>query len=110
MFLHGMTYCICPGSNDWKFTVASCADAFQYADRFAMAATAGGSTNVAAALGVSDDGPGPKVEDVGKALDWWTVRAVQTDAEQHRLELEGRRYDTGLWLACRVLHFNLLTK
>ncbi|CBN77799.1 conserved unknown protein [Ectocarpus siliculosus] len=32
-----------------------------------------------------------EVEDVGKALDWWTAKAEQTDAEQHRLELEGRR-------------------
>ncbi|CBN77797.1 conserved unknown protein [Ectocarpus siliculosus] len=32
-----------------------------------------------------------EVEDVGNALDWWTAKAEQTDAEQHRLELEGRR-------------------
>ncbi|CAN0195768.1 unnamed protein product [Ectocarpus sp. 6 AP-2014] len=66
----------------------------EYADRFAeraVTATAGGSTNAAAALGVSDNGPAPRVEDVGKALDWWAARAVQTDAEVHRLELEGRR-------------------
>ncbi|CAN0148344.1 unnamed protein product, partial [Ectocarpus sp. 6 AP-2014] len=66
----------------------------EYADRFAeraVIATAGGSTNAAAALGVSDNGPAPRVEDVGKALDWWAARAVQTDAEVHRLELEGRR-------------------
>ncbi|CAM9390615.1 unnamed protein product [Ectocarpus sp. 8 AP-2014] len=62
-----------------------------YADRFAMTTTAGGSANAAANPGVSDGGPGPKVEDVDKALDWWTTRAVQTDAEQHRLELERRR-------------------
>ncbi|CBN77798.1 conserved unknown protein [Ectocarpus siliculosus] len=62
-----------------------------YADRFAMTTTAGGSANAAATPGVSNDGPGPKVEDVGKALDWWTTRAVQTDAEQHRLELERQR-------------------
>ncbi|CAN0102822.1 unnamed protein product, partial [Ectocarpus fasciculatus] len=66
----------------------------EYADRFAeraMTATDGGSANATAAPVVSDNGPGPRVEDVGKALDWWTARAVQTDAEQHRLELEGRR-------------------
>ncbi|CAM9377234.1 unnamed protein product [Ectocarpus sp. 6 AP-2014] len=66
----------------------------EYADRFAeraMTATAGGSVNAAATPGVSDNGPGPQVEDVGKALDWWTAKAEQTDAEQHRLELEGRR-------------------
>lgn len=67
---------------------------FQYADRFAdraVIATAGGSTNAAAAVGTSDNGPAPTVEDVGKALDWWAARAAQTDAEVHRLELEGRR-------------------
>ncbi|CAN0048331.1 unnamed protein product [Ectocarpus sp. 12 AP-2014] len=66
----------------------------EYADRFAeraMTATAGGSANSAAAPGVSDDGPGPQVEDVSKALDWWTAKAEQTDAEQHCLEIEGRR-------------------
>ncbi|CAM9685567.1 unnamed protein product [Ectocarpus sp. 12 AP-2014] len=66
----------------------------EYADRFAegaVTATAGGNTNAAAALGVSNNIPAPRVEDVGKALDWWAARAVQTDAEVHRLELEGRR-------------------
>ncbi|CAM9377083.1 unnamed protein product [Ectocarpus sp. 6 AP-2014] len=66
----------------------------EYADRFAeraMTATAGESANSAAIPGASDDGPGPQVEDVGKALDWWTAKAEQTDAKQHRLELEGRR-------------------
>ncbi|CAN0144949.1 unnamed protein product, partial [Ectocarpus sp. 4 AP-2014] len=66
----------------------------EYADRFAeraMTATAGGSVISAATPGVSDSGPGPQVEGVGKALDWWTAKAEQTDAEQHRLEIEGRR-------------------
>ncbi|CAM9643751.1 unnamed protein product [Ectocarpus fasciculatus] len=66
----------------------------QFADRFAeraMTATSGGSANAAAAPSVSDNGRSPKVEDVDKALDWWTARTVKTDAEQHRLELESRR-------------------
>ncbi|CAM9685635.1 unnamed protein product, partial [Ectocarpus sp. 12 AP-2014] len=70
-----------------------------YADRFAeraMTATAGGSVNAAATPGVSDNGPGPQVEDVGKALDWWTAKAEQTDTEQHRLELEGRRLEKAI--------------
>lgn len=67
----------------------------QYADRFAeraVTATAGGSANAAASLGVADNGPAPSVDDVGQALDWWAARAAQTDAEVHRLELEERRY------------------
>ncbi|CAN0148720.1 unnamed protein product, partial [Ectocarpus sp. 4 AP-2014] len=71
----------------------------EYADRFAeraMTATAGGSVNAAATSGVSDSGPGPQVEDVGKALDWWTAKAEQTDAEQHRLEIEGRRLEKAI--------------
>ncbi len=39
-----------------------------------------------------NDRPAPSVDDVGKALDWWAARAAQTDAEVHRLELEGRRW------------------
>lgn len=66
----------------------------QYADRFAeraVIATAGGSANAAAASGATDNGPAPSVGEVGKALDWWEAKAAQTDAEVHRLELEGRR-------------------
>ncbi|CAN0334962.1 unnamed protein product, partial [Ectocarpus sp. 12 AP-2014] len=36
------------------------------------------------------------VDDVGKALDWWTAKAEQTDTEQHRLELEGRRLEKAI--------------
>ncbi|CAM9545236.1 unnamed protein product, partial [Hapterophycus canaliculatus] len=64
-----------------------------YADRFAertVTTTAGGNANAATAVGASDHRPAPSVDDVGKALDWWAARAVQTDAEVHRLELEGR--------------------
>ncbi|CAM9465106.1 unnamed protein product [Scytosiphon promiscuus] len=64
-----------------------------YADRFAertVVATAGGSANAAAAVGAPDNGPPSGVDDVGKALDWWAATAAQTDAEVHRLELEGR--------------------
>jgi len=68
----------------------------QYADRFAeraMVATSasGGDSNTTGAPGVSGDRPAPSVDDAGKALDWWAARAAQTDAEVHRLELEGRR-------------------
>ena len=66
----------------------------QYADRFiyrTVTATAGGSANAAAAVGISDNGPAPTVDDVSKVLDWWAAKAAQTDAEVHRLELEGRR-------------------
>lgn len=66
----------------------------QYADRFADRAvivTASGSADATAAVGISDNGPAPTVDDVGKALDWWAAKAAQTDAEVHRLELEGRR-------------------
>ncbi|CAN0444916.1 unnamed protein product [Pylaiella littoralis] len=65
-----------------------------FADRFAertVVATAGGSANAAAALGISENGPPPSVDDVSKALDWWAAKAAQTDAEVHRLELEERR-------------------
>lgn len=60
-----------------------------------MTATCKGSANAAVVVGASDNGPGPSVDDVGKALDWWAARAVQTDAEVHRLELEDRRYVPG---------------
>ncbi|CAM9649156.1 unnamed protein product [Pylaiella littoralis] len=65
-----------------------------FADRFAertVVATAGGSANAAAALGVSENGPPPSVDDVSKVLDWWAAKAAQTDAEVHRLELVERR-------------------
>ncbi|CAN0120550.1 unnamed protein product [Scytosiphon promiscuus] len=65
----------------------------EYADRFAertVNATAGGSAHAASVVAASDNGPPPSVDDVGKALDWWAARAVQTDAEVHRLELESR--------------------
>eukprot|EP00903_Cladosiphon_okamuranus_P006879 g6699.t1 len=68
----------------------------EYADRFAdraVIATAGESTNAAAAMGISDNanGSAPTVNDVDKALDWWATRAALTDDESHRLELENRR-------------------
>lgn len=66
----------------------------KFADRFAeriVVATAGGSANAAAATRFSDH-PAPSVGDVGKALDWWAAKAVQTDTEMHRLNLEERRW------------------
>lgn len=32
------------------------------------------------------------VDAVSKTLDWWSEKAVKTDAEEYRLEMEGRRY------------------
>lgn len=66
---------------------------FQFADSYAervVAATANGSANAAAASG-TPDGPVPSVVDVGKALDWWAAKAVETDMETARLELEERK-------------------
>eukprot|EP00904_Undaria_pinnatifida_P004389 jgi/Undpi1/13951/HiC_scaffold_9.g03602.m1 len=65
----------------------------ELADKFAqrvVIATAGGSANGAVATGYSDH-PAPSVGDVSKALDWWAAKAVQTDTETHRLDLEDRR-------------------
>ena len=72
----------------------------KFADRFAervVVATAGGSANAAAAAGLSDH-PAPSVGDVGKALDWWLAKTVQTDREIHRLALEERRWGLHLSL------------
>eukprot|EP00903_Cladosiphon_okamuranus_P006878 g6698.t2 len=76
-----------------------------YADRFAdraVIATAGGSANATAADSISDNGPAPTVDDVAKALDWWAARAAQTDAEVHRLELEGRRLKDAIAELCKA--------
>lgn len=85
----------------------------KFADRFAervVVATAGGSANAAAATGLSDR-PAPSVGDVGKALDWWAAKAVQTDTETHRLSLEERRWGprsgNGVALGCISLWFLL---
>lgn len=78
----------------WNKNHPLLASFIKFADRFAervVIATAGGSANAAAATGLSDH-PAPSVGDVGKALDWWAAKAVQTDTEMHRLSLEERRW------------------
>lgn len=40
------------------------------------------------------------VDGVSKALEWWSEKAAEADAEMHSANLEGRRYNDGVAPSC----------